>query len=110
MVRHEVISIHCVVYFKTEEASKKPLSYGVVCTGYMTTTQIIFLLVVQDNGTAMDETIKRLCITLHRYYVEYILNPFTPISTSTKTIESKQFHSKVQEYIESFNNNLSLAR
>ena len=75
----------------------------------MTTTQIIFLIVVQDNGTLMDETIKKLCITLHRYYVEYILNPFTPITTSMKTIESKQFHSKVQEYIESFNNNNSKA-
>lgn len=72
----------------------------------MTTTQIIFLLVVQDTGPAMDETIQRLCVTLHRYYVEYILNPFTPITTSTKMIESKQFHSKVQGYIDSYNNNI----
>lgn len=76
----------------------------------MTTTQIIFLIVIQDNGTAMDDIIKKLCITLHRYYVEYILNPFTPITTSTKTIESKQFHSKVKEYIESFNNNHAFVR
>jgi hypothetical protein len=76
--------------------------------GYMTTTQIIFLFVVQDTGTTIviDETIQRLCITLHRYYVEYILNPFTPITTSTKMIESKQFHNKVQEYINSYNNNI----
>ena len=72
----------------------------------MTTTQIIFLVVVQDTGLAMDDTIQRLCITLHRYYVEYILNPFTPITTSTKMIESKLFLSKVQECIDSFNNNI----
>lgn len=72
----------------------------------MTTTQIIFVLVVQDIGTAMEDTIQRLCITLHRYYVEYILNPFTPITTSTKMIESKQFHAKVQEYVDSYNDNI----
>ena len=72
----------------------------------MTTTQIIFLVVVQDTGLAMDDTIQKLCTTLHRYYVEYILNPFTPITTSTKMIESKLFLSKVQECIDSFNNNI----
>ena len=72
----------------------------------MTTTQIIFLVVVQDTGLAMDDTIQKLCITIHRYYVEYILNPFTPITTSTKMIESKLFLSKVQECIDSFNNNI----
>jgi hypothetical protein len=77
--------------------------------GYMTTTQVILLVVVQDtvytgsSSTAIDESIQRLCITLHRYYVEYILNPFTPITTSTKMIESQQFHTKVQQYIDSYN-------
>ena len=69
----------------------------------MTTTQIILLLVIQDNGmAAMDDTIQNIFVTLHEYYVEYILNPFTPLSTSM--IESPRFHSQVQAHVDSYNN------
>ena len=69
----------------------------------MTTTQIILLLVIQDNGmAAMDDTIQNIFVTLHEYYVEYILNPFTPLSASM--IESPRFHQKVQAHVDSYNN------
>jgi hypothetical protein len=104
-------------------------SYVLSTEGYITTTQIIFLLVVQDDATfnatstlepqqtnnnpisnstnALDVLIKQLFIKLHRIYVEYILNPFTPISLNnhSTTIESKQFNEKINQCIESYNNN-----
>lgn len=73
--------------------------------GYQTTTQIKFLLTVEDDASigdqcTVDETIKRLCIKLHRLFVEYTLNPFSPISGP---IESTRFTQKVQDCITAYN-------
>jgi len=73
--------------------------------GYQTTTQIKFLLTVEDDAgigdqKTVDETIKRLCIKLHRLYVEYTLNPFSPISG---LIESTRFTHKVSDCVHAYN-------
>jgi len=73
--------------------------------GYQTTTQIKFLLTVEDDAgigdqRTVDETIKRLCIKLHRLYVEYTLNPFSPISGP---IESARFTQKVNDCVTAYN-------
>ena len=73
--------------------------------GYQTTTQIKFLLTVEDDAgigdqKTVDETIKRLCIKLHRLYVEYTLNPFSPIS---RPLESARFTQKVNDCVTAYN-------
>lgn len=73
--------------------------------GYMTTTQIKFLLVVEDDASVsdqrtVDETIKKLFVKLHRQYVEYILNPF---SNTSGPIESKRFDTKVGDCVSAYN-------
>ena len=73
--------------------------------GYQTTTLIKFLLTVEDDAAigdqrTVDETIKRLCIKLHRLYVEYTLNPFSPISGP---IESSRFTKKVKDCVTAYN-------
>jgi Sedlin, N-terminal conserved region len=79
--------------------------------GYMTTTQIKFLLTVEDDDTTavadqrtVDETIKLLFVKLHRLYVEYTLNPFSPIAGGP--IDSLRFDTKVRECILAFNRTL----
>jgi Sedlin, N-terminal conserved region len=74
----------------------------------MTTTQIKFLLTVEDDSNigdqrTVDETIKRLFIKLHRIYVEYTLNPFSPMHGP---IDSKRFNEKVQSCVAAFNHAL----
>lgn len=72
----------------------------------MTTTQIKFLLTVQDHAAAIgdqrniDETIKRLLVKLHRLYVEYTLNPFSALNSP---IQSTRFDAKVSDCVEAFN-------
>lgn len=73
--------------------------------GYQTTTQIKFLLTVEDDAgigdqRTVDETIKRLCIKLHRLYVEYTLNPFSP---EMGPIESTRFTQKVSDCVHAYN-------
>jgi len=73
--------------------------------GYQTTTQIKFLLTVEDDASigdqrTVDETIKRLFFKLHRIYVEYTLNPFSPISGP---IESARFTKKVNDCVTAYN-------
>jgi hypothetical protein len=71
-----------------------------------------------SSSSFMDDTIKQLFIKLHRIYVEYILNPFTPIfgsssigstgsnnNSHTMMIESKQFDEKIYQCITLYNNN-----
>jgi hypothetical protein len=86
-----------------------PLKFGNgTSTGYMTTTQIKFLLTVEDDSTVgdqrtVDETIKRLFVKLHRLYVEYTLNPFSPL---TGAISSKKFDQKVKDCVTAYNRTL----
>lgn len=77
--------------------------------GFMTTTEIRFLLAVEDHVNVMgdqqraiDETIKHLLTQLHQLYVEYTLNPF---STLNGPIDSDHFDKKVEACVESFNRN-----
>ena len=74
----------------------------------MTTTQIKFLLTVEDDAAigdqrTVDETIKRLFVKLHRLYVEYTLNPFSPL---TGPIESLRFDQKVGDCMLAYNRTL----
>jgi len=70
----------------------------------MTTTQIKFLITLEDNAMpdqrTVDETIKRLFIKIHRLYVEYTLDPFSPLN---KEIVSDHFDSKVKEIVTAYN-------
>jgi hypothetical protein len=74
----------------------------------MTTTQIRFLLAVDDQWSVSsardpmyaDDVIKRLFAKLHRLYVEHMLNPFCAI---TGPIQSSKFDRKVQECVAAFN-------
>ena len=73
--------------------------------GYMTTTQIKFLITLEDNAisadqSTVDETIKRLFIKIHRLYVEYTLNPFSSLN---KEIISDRFDSKIKEIVTAYN-------
>jgi Sedlin, N-terminal conserved region len=82
----------------------------------MTTTQVKFLLTVQDESTTlqgdrgggdqrtMDETLKHLFTKLHRQYVEYSLNPFAPL---TGPICSTRFDRKITEWIVAYNRAVS---
>lgn len=75
----------------------------------MTTTQIKFLLTVQDDAAlgdqrTIDETLKHLFIKIHRQYVEYSLNPF---SSMTGPISSARFEQKISEWVEAYNRAVS---
>jgi hypothetical protein len=79
----------------------------------MTTTHIKFLITVEDTDAtvagdqrAVDETIKRLCVKLHRLYVEYILNPFSPLTGGQGSIESPRFDQKVKDCVMAYNQSL----
>ena len=76
-------------------------------TGYMTTTQIRFILTVEDhvsttgtNQRQIDDAIKRVFAKLHRLYVEYMLNPFGSL---TGPITSPRFDLKVAECVSAYN-------
>ena len=66
--------------------------------GWMTTTQIKFLVAIQD--AEIDGDIVGLLRRLHQAYVEYRLNPLGPL---TGPIQSKRFDEKVRQTIESYN-------
>lgn len=66
--------------------------------GWMTTTQIKFLVAIQD--AEIDGDIIGLLRRLHQTYVEYRLNPLGPL---TGPIQSKRFDEKVRQTIESYN-------
>lgn len=66
--------------------------------GWMTTTQIKFLVAIQD--TEIDGDIVGLLRKLHQIYVEYRLNPLGPL---TGPIQSARFDEKVRRTIEAYN-------
>ena len=66
--------------------------------GWMTTTQIKFLVAIQD--AEIDGDIVGLLRRLHQAYVEYRLNPLGQL---TGPIQSKRFDEKVRQTIESYN-------
>ena len=74
----------------------------------MTTTQIKFLLTIRDDAStplgAADAIVQRLFIKLHRSYVEYMLNPFSPLSGP---MESARFEQKVKDCIQAYNRAIS---
>ena len=73
----------------------------------MTTTQIRFLLCVQDSGLAsVDESIKRLMVRIHGFYVEHTLNPFKELNAP---IQSKKFDEKVKQCVGAYNTSISKA-
>ena len=69
--------------------------------GWMTTTQIKFLVALQDNGEDTKQNAAGLLRQLHKLYVEYRLNPLGPL---TGPIVSKRFDEKVRQTIEGYNN------
>jgi len=75
----------------------------------MTTTQIRFLLTVEDSiavtgdQRGVDENIQRLLATLHELYVEYTLNPFSGALNGAAPIRSERFDRKVDECVSIFN-------
>lgn len=73
--------------------------------GYVTTTRIKFVLVVEDDAVPeaqanVDAEIKALLKQLHEVYVQDMLNPFKDI---TAPITSKRFDEQIQKHIATFN-------
>lgn len=66
--------------------------------GWMTTTQIKFLVAIQD--AEIDGDIVGLLRRLHQTYVEYRLNP---LGSLNGPIISKRFDEKVRQTVESYN-------
>jgi Sedlin, N-terminal conserved region len=84
-----------------------------VVSGYMTTTQIRFVLVVEDHHASaapgrdqrsVDDAIFRLFVKLHRLYVEHTLNPFGALSGP---IQSHKMDRKVHECVTAFNRSIT---
>lgn len=82
-------------------------------SGYMTTTQIRFVLVVEDHHASaapgrdqrsVDDAIYRLFVKLHRLYVEHTLNPFAALSGP---IQSPKLDRKVHECVTAFNRSIT---
>ena len=77
----------------------------------MTTTQILFLVIVQDdtaNNTDNNEQhlIQGLLANLHRLYIADLQNPFKHLSNPN--ITSQRFDQGVQKLIGSFNQGADL--
>jgi trafficking protein particle complex subunit 2 len=73
--------------------------------GYVTTTKIKFLLVVEDDAVPetqpnVDSEIKALMKQLHELYVQEMLNPFKDLSAP---ISSRRFDEQIQKHIATFN-------
>jgi hypothetical protein len=94
----EIPNCHCVYDFN----HIAPLIR--IREGYLTTTQIRFLLTVQDAGDqqqqVVDQSIKQLMAQIHRYYVEYTLNPFNDLNAP---VQSQKFTRHVQQCVDKFN-------
>lgn len=74
--------------------------------GYITNTQIKFILIVEDDDNIVVE-IQRLFNDIHESYIQDIMNPFreqcavkTNIATTTC---SNQFDDRIQKHIANFN-------
>jgi hypothetical protein len=73
--------------------------------GYVTTTKVKFILVVEDDAVPeaqpnVDSEIKNLMKQLHELYVQEMLNPFRDV---TAPISSKRFDEQIQNYVATFN-------
>jgi hypothetical protein len=73
--------------------------------GYVTTTRIKFVLVVEDDAlpemqSSIDNEIKALMSKIHELYIEDLLNPFKDIGSA---IVSKRFEDRVQRFVTAFN-------
>lgn len=81
-------------------------------SGYMTTTQIRFVLVVEDHHVSssgreqrsVDDAIYRLLVKLHRLYVDHTLNPFGGLSGP---IQSPRMDRRVRECVAAFNRSVT---
>jgi hypothetical protein len=86
------------------------------CYGYMTTTKIKLMAVVEDSTTTapssnnttthyqsqvMESEVKQLMIKIHQLYVEYTLNPFNNFGDAK--ITSTRFDKGVSDCIGQFN-------
>jgi hypothetical protein len=73
--------------------------------GYVTTTRIKLVLVVEDDAlpemqSSIDNDIKALLSKIHELYIEDLLNPFKDIGSA---IVSKRFEDRVQRFVDAFN-------
>lgn len=76
--------------------------------GYVTTTKIKLMAVVEDIITSrpiqtkvMEEELKQLLISIHKLLVEYIMNPFNKIDDNK--INSPRFNKGVLDSVSQFN-------
>eukprot|EP00980_Cylindrotheca_fusiformis_P010112 scaffold2243_cov122-Cylindrotheca_fusiformis.AAC.28 len=73
--------------------------------GYVTTTRIKIMLVVEDDAipeiqSSIDNDIKTLLSKIHELYVEDMLNPFKEVGSP---VVSQRFQDKVQQFVYAFN-------
>lgn len=75
--------------------------------GYVTTTKIKLILIVEDEAVPdaevqknVDDEIKLLLVKIHELYVADLMNPFKGIG---EPIVSKRFEDRIQKYVAAFN-------
>ena len=77
--------------------------------GYMTTTKLKIMAVVEDTvpsrqeiqARILEDDLKKLFVQIHNVYVEYTLNPFNPIDG--QMIQSSRFEKHVSDCVLRFN-------
>lgn len=100
-----MLAVGLILYQIQKETYKTVFKIVQIAPGYMTTTQIKFIMVLYDDARnhdqkAVDDSIKRLFAEIHRLYVGHTLNPF---STVNAPISSTRFDSEVQTCVTAYN-------
>eukprot|EP00752_Nemacystus_decipiens_P007654 g6842.t1 len=68
--------------------------------GYMTSTRLKLLAVLEDVNDIREPELKRVFSTVHNVYVNYLRNPFSPLG---KPVDSARFRLAVDRQINDYN-------
>ncbi|CAN0322003.1 unnamed protein product [Ectocarpus sp. 12 AP-2014] len=68
--------------------------------GYMTSTRLKLLAVLEDVNDIREPELKRVFSTVHNVYVNYLRNPFSPLA---KPVDSAKFRLSVDRQINDYN-------
>ncbi|CAM9107082.1 unnamed protein product [Ectocarpus fasciculatus] len=68
--------------------------------GYMTSTRLKLLAVLEDVNDIREPELKRVFSTVHNFYVNYLRNPFSPLA---KPVDSAKFRLSVDRQINDYN-------
>eukprot|EP00934_Nitzschia_sp_Nitz4_P003436 Nitzschia sp. Nitz4//scaffold2_size372955//158279//158885//NITZ4_000412-RA/size372955-snap-gene-0.78-mRNA-1//-1//CDS//3329546745//3426//frame0 len=86
---------------------RSPFFAGLLCPmdemklyGYVTSTQVKFILILEDEARPMEDEVQSLFQQIHNLYVAHLMNPFKALETSAM---SPGFDQGVHYYITAFN-------